>query len=47
MNQKGGQHGAKGPDASRYLIRSELEDKSGFKVLGITHVFKYDQHGGW
>lgn len=45
MNSKGKQMKA---DPSRYDMRSELEDKSGFKVLGINHhTFKYDEHGGW
>jgi hypothetical protein len=44
MNSKGKQMKA---DPSRYDMRSELEDKSGFKVLGNSHVFKYDEHGGW
>ncbi len=44
MNSKGKQMKA---DPSRYDMRSELEDKSGFKVLGNNHVFKYDEHGGW
>ena len=44
MNSKGKQMKA---DPSRYEFRSELEDGSGFKVLGINHVFKYDEHGGW
>jgi len=35
-------------DPSRYEMRSELEDGSGFKVLGINnHIFKYDEHRGW
>mgnify|MGYP003578653554 CR=1 FL=1 len=44
MNSKGKQMKA---DPSRYEMRSELEDKSGFKVLGNPHIFKYDEHGGW
>jgi len=44
MNSKGKQMKA---DPSRYEMRSELEDKSGFKVLGMNHIFKYDEHGGW
>jgi len=44
MNSKGKQLKA---DPSRYEFRSELEDGSGFKVLGINHVFKFDEHGGW
>ncbi|RZK09993.1 MAG: hypothetical protein EOO46_12130 [Flavobacterium sp.] len=44
MNSKGKQVKA---DPSRYDMRSELEDGSGFRVIGINHTFKYDEHGGW
>lgn len=44
--QKKGQ-GKKPADPSRFEIRSELEDGTGFKIMGSKEIFKYDQHKGW
>lgn len=34
-------------DPNRFKEYIELPDKSGFTLEGQTHVYKYDEEGGW
>ena len=47
LDRRQGQKQKKNPDPSHFELKSHLEDESGFKVLGCSHIFRYDEHRGW